>query len=67
MNDPAKSGAKSGAKADAQSGGKSARKQLYLIDGSGYIFRAFHAIPVAAFVRSDGVHTNAVNGFCTWS
>ena len=43
---------------------KSARKQLYLIDGSGYIFRAYHAIPVAAFVRSDGVHTNAVNGFC---
>ncbi len=60
MNDPAKPGAKSGAKADA----KSARKQLYLIDGSGYIFRAFHAIPVSAFVRSDGVHTNAVNGFC---
>ncbi|HUU25676.1 MAG TPA: 5'-3' exonuclease H3TH domain-containing protein, partial [Methyloceanibacter sp.] len=48
------------AKADA----KPARKQLYLIDGSGYIFRAFHAIPVAAFRRSDGVHTNAVNGFC---
>ena len=38
--------------------------QLYLIDGSAYIFRAFHAIPVGAFRRSDGVHTNAVNGFC---
>jgi len=49
---------------DANSGAKSARKQLYLIDGSGYIFRAFHAIPVHAFKRSDGVHTNAVNGFC---
>ena len=38
--------------------------QLYLIDGSAYIFRAFHAIPVDTFKRSDGVHTNAVNGFC---
>ena len=37
---------------------------LYLIDGSAYIFRAFHAIPVDSFRRSDGVHTNAVNGFC---
>ena len=37
---------------------------LYLIDGSAYIFRAFHAIPVDSFKRSDGVHTNAVNGFC---
>ncbi len=44
-------------------GGKPA-PQLYLIDGSAYIFRAFHAIPVGAFRRSDGVHTNAVNGFC---
>jgi DNA polymerase-1 len=39
-------------------------RHLYLVDGSAYSFRAFHAIPVAAFVRSDGVHTNAVNGFC---
>jgi len=38
--------------------------QLYLIDGSAYIFRAFHAIPVDTFKRSDGIHTNAVNGFC---
>ena len=38
--------------------------QLYLIDGSAYIFRAFHAIPVDSFKRSDGIHTNAVNGFC---
>ena len=49
---------------DADTGTKAASKHLYLIDGSGYIFRAFHAIPVSAFVRSDGVHTNAVNGFC---
>ena len=38
--------------------------RLYLIDGSAYIFRAFHAIPVDSFKRSDGIHTNAVNGFC---
>ncbi len=45
-------------------GGKTPAPKLYLIDGSAYIFRAFHAIPVDAFRRSDGVHTNAVNGFC---
>jgi DNA polymerase-1 len=39
-------------------------ERLYLIDGSGFIFRAFHSSPLHAFVRSDGVHTNAVNGFC---
>ena len=50
---------------DAKPGPAEAPRQLYLIDGSGYIFRAFHAIPVSAFVRSDGVHTNAVNGFCS--
>jgi DNA polymerase-1 len=35
---------------------------LYLIDGSGFIFRAFHALP--DMTRSDGVHVNAVYGFC---
>ncbi len=35
---------------------------LYLVDGSGFIFRAFHAIP--DMTRSDGVHVNAVYGFC---
>ncbi|MBO22867.1 MAG: DNA polymerase I [Rhodospirillaceae bacterium] len=42
-------------------GGGPAR--LYLIDGSGFIFRAFHSSPLDAFKRSDGVHTNAVNGY----
>tara|TARA_R110002110_G_scaffold415612_6_gene652190 strand:+ start:221485 stop:224406 length:2922 start_codon:yes stop_codon:yes gene_type:complete len=37
--------------------------RLYLIDGSGFIFRAFHSSPLDAFKRSDGVHTNAVNGY----
>ncbi len=39
--------------------------RLYLIDGSGFIFRAFHSSPLEAFRRSDGVYTNAVNGYCS--
>ena len=35
---------------------------LYLIDGSGFIFRAFHALP--PMTRPDGTHVNAVFGFC---
>src|ERR1700679_67866 len=35
---------------------------LYLVDGSGFIFRAFHALP--PMTRPDGVHVNAVYGFC---
>ena len=34
---------------------------LYLIDGSGFIFRAFHALP--PMTRSDGTPINAVLGF----
>jgi DNA polymerase-1 len=33
-----------------------------LVDGSGFIFRAFHAIP--PMTRPDGTHVNAVFGFC---
>jgi DNA polymerase I len=36
--------------------------RLVLVDGSGFIFRAFHAIP--DMQRADGVHVNAVFGFC---
>ncbi|NNM56448.1 MAG: DNA polymerase I, partial [Acidocella sp.] len=36
--------------------------RLVLVDGSGFIFRAFHAIPDVT--RPDGVHVNAVFGFC---
>ncbi|HVZ02065.1 MAG TPA: DNA polymerase I [Dongiaceae bacterium] len=36
-------------------------KHVYLVDGSGYIFRAFHALP--PLTRSDGTPTNAVLGF----
>jgi len=34
---------------------------VYLVDGSGYIFRAYHALP--PLTRSDGTPTNAVLGF----
>ena len=37
------------------------RPQLYLIDGSGFIFRAFHALP--PLNRLDGTPVNAVMGF----
>lgn len=33
----------------------------FLVDGSGYIFRAFHALP--PMTRGDGTPTNAVYGF----
>lgn len=36
-------------------------KHVYLVDGSGYIFRAFHALPPLS--RSDGTPVNAVLGF----
>src|SRR3990167_1017387 len=37
--------------------------QIYLVDGSGYIFRAFHALP--PLTRPDGVQVGAVLGFTT--
>ncbi|NOZ42242.1 MAG: DNA polymerase I [Alphaproteobacteria bacterium] len=36
-------------------------KHLYLIDGSGFIFRAYHALP--PMTRPDGTPVNAVVGF----
>lgn len=36
--------------------------RVFLIDGSSYIFRAYHALPPLS--RSDGVPVNAVHGFC---
>ena len=36
---------------------------VYLIDGSGYIFRAFHALPPLTR-PSDGLPVGAVSGFC---
>ena len=37
--------------------------RLYLVDGSGFIFRAFHALPPLTR-KSDGVPVGAVSGFC---
>ena len=36
---------------------------VFLVDGSGYIFRAYHALPPIAR-KSDGLQLNAVFGFC---
>jgi DNA polymerase-1 len=42
-------------------GAPSAPEHVYLIDGSGFIFRAFHALPPMS--RADGTPVNAVYGF----
>jgi len=36
---------------------------VFLVDGSGYIFRAYHALPPLNR-KSDGLQVNAVLGFC---
>jgi len=36
----------------------------YLVDGSGYIFRAYYALPPLSR-KSDGLPTGAVSGFCS--
>ena len=41
----------------------SSNNHLFLIDGSGYIFRAYYALP-PLYRKSDGLPTGAVNGFC---
>ena len=38
-------------------------RRLFLIDGSGFIFRAFHGLPM--MTRPDGTPVNAVYGFIT--
>ena len=37
--------------------------KIYLVDGSGYIFRAFHALPPLTR-PSDGLPVGAIHGFC---
>ena len=39
------------------------KKTLTLIDGSGYIFRAYYGLPY--MTRSDGLPCNAIYGFCS--
>jgi DNA polymerase-1 len=38
-------------------------QRLYLVDGSGFIFRAYHALPPLTR-KSDGLPVGAVAGFC---
>ena len=39
------------------------QNHLFLVDGSGYIFRAYYALP-SLYRKRDGLPTGAVNGFC---
>ena len=48
--------------AAAPSSAVNADSHVYLVDGSGYIFRAYHALP--PLTRTDGTPVNAVLGFC---
>ncbi len=50
------------AQAAAKNGDGSPIRHLYLVDGSGYLFRAYHALP--PMNRPDGTAINAVFGFC---
>ncbi len=59
-----------GRKGSGKEGGKesapagiSKGDHLYLVDGSGYIFRAYHALPPLTR-KSDGLPVGAVAGFC---
>jgi DNA polymerase-1 len=49
------------AKAPPKGGGKG--DHVFLVDGSSYIFRAYHALPPLNR-KSDGLQVNAVLGFC---
>ncbi|MDQ8727279.1 DNA polymerase I [Bradyrhizobium sp. LHD-71] len=65
---PAKAAAvevkKAPAKTDARpASGTMAGKHVFLVDGSSYIFRAYHALPPLNR-KSDGLQVNAVLGFC---
>ena len=53
--------AKAPAQTAAGSESSAGPKHLYLIDGSGYIFRAYHGLP--PMTRRDGTPVNAVFGF----
>src|SRR5437870_13852349 len=53
--------AKTPAKAPAKPAGRG--DHVFLVDGSSYIFRAYHALPPLNR-KSDGLQVNAVLGFC---
>jgi DNA polymerase-1 len=50
-------------KSTAPAGALKAGDHVFLVDGSGYIFRAYHALPPLTR-KSDGLQINAVLGFC---
>ena len=65
---PAKAVAAEAPKAPAKAAAKPASgamagKHVFLVDGSSYIFRAYHALPPLNR-KSDGLQVNAVLGFC---
>src|SRR6478752_5142500 len=61
----AKSSAKAAAAPAASPASRPVKKgdHVFLVDGSGYIFRAYHALPPLNR-KSDGLQVNAVLGFC---
>ena len=60
-----KTSQKAAAKPSAKPLAKAASKgdHVFLVDGSSYIFRAYHALPPLNR-KSDGLQVNAVLGFC---
>jgi DNA polymerase-1 len=50
-------------KSATPAGALKAGDHVFLVDGSGYIFRAYHALPPLTR-KSDGLQINAVLGFC---
>src|SRR5918992_6288824 len=60
-----KSAPKAAAKPPPRAPAKAPAKgdHVFLVDGSGYIFRAYHALPPLSR-KSDGLQVNAVLGFC---
>src|SRR5579864_5125580 len=61
-NAPTKSAAPAKPAAGKSAADATPIRHLYLVDGSGYLFRAFHALP--PMNRPDGTPINAVYGFC---
>ena len=60
---PQTAAAKSAAKTSPVVGSLKKGDHVFLVDGSGYIFRAYHALPPLTR-KSDGLQINAVLGFC---
>ncbi|HEV2162603.1 MAG TPA: DNA polymerase I [Stellaceae bacterium] len=58
----AKPAPKATSKKSGDGGGATKPKHVYLIDGSGFIFRAYHAMP--KLTRPDKTPVGAVLGFC---